>query len=230
MSSSLKKQIRIAIIGSMGSAKHGDKALYTKELWLAMVEKAKSYLFQAWIQDWTLVEKVTLISGGSAFADHVAVEVFKHWKEENKPVELQLFLTTPFDKTYSQFDESEELASNNQYMNRGKHTNRSFDYFSKVMERDMIKDFAFVQNMYPNEVHFRLSERGFKDRDRMIARTCSHMLAFTFQEGPAPKPGGGTAYTWSQCFVHSSLKHHVSLLTLQQDSQKKITSFFFGSK
>lgn len=225
----------VSIIGTCGAVRSTDRNRLTKPIFQLMVEKAKSVLFETWIQNWDLysVEKnpIILISGGAAWADHVTVQVFLDWIKEQKPVKLEIHVPHTVNTETVQFVE----GSRNGFSNPGKSANQSFAYFSSQMGRNMIQDFITLQTIPQCTIYTHYT--GFKHRDRVVAKKSDRMLALTWGDSTSePKEGSGTAFTWS-CFNPSekSYKIHIPLSTLettlikqQEDQQQKsaLTRFF----
>lgn len=85
----------IAIIGSAGRGLDVNKI--TKELWSKMINKAEEIIVKEWGLEW---KNVRLVSGGAAFSDHVAVELFLKHPDD---VALTLELPSAWDARNKQF-------------------------------------------------------------------------------------------------------------------------------
>lgn len=125
-----------------------------------------------------------LVSGGAAWADHVAI-----WAFGTELVkELHLHLPAPFN--------GYEFAG--EYGSSGAACNWYHKQFSQIMGFDSIDHIRQALN-FKNVTH--TTQRAAKGyaamaaRNKLVAAECTHMVAFTFGEGDVPADGG-TKMTW----------------------------------
>lgn len=140
----------------------------------------------------------TLVSGGAAWADHVAIWAYGTGLVKN----LILHLPAPF------FPENRFQGPS---MSAGQTCNHYHKLFSETMGFDSMGHIS--QAIRQERCHWTLEPVGpgygaFAARNRKVANTCSHMVAFTFGEGGVPADGG-TKMTWDM--AADKLRIHVPL-------------------
>lgn len=131
-----------------------------------------------------IVEKITLISGGSSWGDFVAVYLMKKYPER---FILLLFLPAFFDETG--FDVENKC---------GRILNDLHNEFKGQTGIDSIKEMNDV--MEKNEdgtVFHEIVVAGFYARNNKIAAECDAVIAITTEGGDPATPG--TSYTWKLC-------------------------------
>jgi len=176
---------KIAIIGTAGRDK--TKPM-TRELWQWMLDDAKQ----------RVPRDAHLVSGGAAWADHLAVELFL----TNHVGELTLHLPAPFEHRFIGPGHSSASAAN--YY----HT-----MFSKVIGVDTLMALDAAVKREGIDGTFEPAAPGYAAmfaRNAKVARAES-MLAYTFGTGDEPADGG-TKNTWDQC---RGKRVHVPLPTLR---------------
>ena len=176
---------RIAIIGTAGRDK--SKPM-TKALWLWMVDHAKG----------AIPVGHHLVSGGAAWADHLAVQLFLDGHASKLTLHLPAPISTIGQGFISVGQDSGGAA--NYYHRR----------FSQVIGQD-----TFLQLLkaiqYGADVTVQLAGNGYQGmfaRNKLVARDAEALLAYTFGEGDAPADGG-TKDTWDKC--RAATKLHVPL-------------------
>lgn len=197
---------RVAVIGSAG--RRDDAVRMNRRLYDAMHAELAAAV-RAW-------GAAACVSGGAAFADHLAVRAFL----EGLVGDLVLFLPARF--ACGRY--AEGAAAND----AGRTANRYHRAFSRACGLDSGAELAeAVRRGARVEVH-----AGFKRRNLEVAAACTHMLAFTFgavrepvdlREGDAGfrsaalagLKDGGTAHTWGECWK-ADAKRHVSLAWLER--------------
>lgn len=193
---------KVAIIGSAG--RNEDAKKMSKELFEAMVTKADRMITSVFKLD---KSKVILVSGGSAFADHVAIRLFLNGQFGG----LELYLPCDF-KTDSFTESSKE----------GVYLNKLHTSFSKVVGINSLMDVAKVKTLGA-----RLTvSKGFHARNTEVAKS-PFLIAFTFSPGKVPKTGSGTSDTWKKCV---GMRLHVSLSSLTSTSKGFLTKFLVKRK
>lgn len=199
-------EVRIAVIGSAG--RRDDAARMTRPLYEAMYAELGEAL-----RRWSAS---ACVSGGAAFADHLAVRAFL----DGLVRDLVLFLPARF--AGGRYVEG--AAAND----AGRTANRYHRDFSAACGVVSLAELALAIDRGARvEVH-----QGFKRRNLEVAAGCTHMLAFTFgavrepadlKEGDggfrsaalAGLKDGGTAHTWGECW-RAERKRHVSLSWLER--------------
>ncbi len=191
---------RVAIIGSTR-----DPCL-NRNTFIFMVEKSKELIDKEYNN-----QKIELVSGGSAWADHVAVRLFLEEKEKYK---LTLYLPCEW-KDNQYFDNGLKKLEKN---NPGKLENNLHKCFSKKMGYDTLREISQAIEMGAN---IDTSGKSFKERNILIATNCDYLIAFTrsTENFLTRGKGGGTFNTWQQCNVK---KIHISLFEkLERNSPKE---------
>ncbi|ANB50478.1 hypothetical protein [Powai lake megavirus] len=122
-------------------------------------------------------ENIILVSGGSSWADHIAISLFLTGKFKG----LHLYLPTYFN------------CSENKYINdyQGLMLNDLHTNFSKIIGINSLDQLSKAINN-PNcitNIH-----KGFFERNTKIAQYCDHLIAFSFGDIPT----GGTLDTWKK--------------------------------
>ena len=174
--------MKIAIIGTAGRDK--TKPM-TKELWDWMKRDAMG----------RTSPDDHVVSGGAAWADHLAVWLFLN----NHVSELTLHLPAPFSK--GRFEGPSRSA--------GSAANYYHQLFSRVIGEDSLAQIAACEFMDNVNSTFEPEAEGYAAmfaRNRKVAQA-EEMLAYTFGEGVVPADGG-TQNTWNQC---RGTKTHISL-------------------
>ena len=182
----------IAVIGTAGRDR--EKPM-TKELWTAMTADLQRRLLPVDV----------LVSGGAAWADHLAVHAYlKGWCQE-----LKLFLPAPFQAAAFIGPRSSSASAANYY----------HQLFRQATGVNSLKEIhkAIVKGA---EVNFEPSMPGYTAmfaRNRKIASAANAAIAYTFGLGGQPADGG-TLNTWKQ--IRSTDVSHVALDELLQQHQK----------
>ena len=164
---------RLAIIGTAG--RNEDGVTLTSAHYDFIYDTCKQLLVDHGFE--------CVISGGSAWADHVAVKLY------NEGLIANLVLYLPF--TFSSGVYSSDHLNTLHRKFSSKCGINSLDEISKAINRGAV-------------VHY---GNGFHDRNTLIAKNASKLIAFTFGVNE-PKPGG-TFDTWNKT---SCPKLHISLL------------------
>jgi len=175
--------VRVSIIGSAGRKEDASKM--DKGLYLDMFKKAYSFLDR-----YHLLNTAALVSGGAAYADHLAVSLYLN---DSVP-ELKLYLPSRFDVTESKFFGYPDSKYANYY-------HREFSL--KMGGNTMLGISKAIAKGAETEVVM-----GFKNRNLEVAK-CDLMIAFTFGPGNKPKERSGTLHTWNNS--NAPIKIHVPL-------------------
>jgi hypothetical protein len=161
----------IAVIGTAGRNKADP---LTSLLWEGMTQHLCG----------GLLPNDKLVSGGAAWADHIAVHAFINGYCN----ELTLHLPAPF--VNGQFEGA--------YGTSGGAANYYHKLFSKVVGEDTLGQITCAINMGAH-VTYEPVANGYgamARRNAKVATDCSHMLAYTFGAGDVPADGG-TLMTWN---------------------------------
>lgn len=191
----------VSIIGSAG--RNDDGPLMSKGLFDAMVKDALRIIKD----DFKLTpQEVCLVSGGAAWADHVAVALFLGGFGF---ASLKLCLPC-------KWVESQHLDTgvDDWKTNPGRSANAYHRAFSKKLGKDTLFDIELAQQLGAVLVE----GKGFHERNTDVAKS-DFLIAFTFGLNGKPKVGG-TLDTWQKA-APSTRKVHVSLATLRTQSLKR---------
>ena len=177
----------LSVIGTAGRKPVGDRInleLYNKA-YNALVEYVESLNI--------LAKDLLLISGGAAFADHLAVRFYNEYYKSG--IKLLLHMPAQFDKGNSEF-----------YGN--KDANIANNYHQLFSQKCKINSLNEISQAYKNGMLDRIHD-GFFARNRLVALG-QNMIAFTFSSTGEPADGG-TSNTWKQC---KGNKLHIDLGSL----------------
>lgn len=176
---------KIAIIGTAGRDK--TKPM-TKELWSWMVAHAKAHI----------PEHSHLISGGAAWADHLAVWLFIQGHADQLTLHLPAPMETEFIGPYK------SAASAANYYHK---------LFSARIGIDTLDEIVTVSGLPGCHGTVQPAQAGYGGmfaRNALIAHDAEAMLAYTFGDGKIPADGG-TLDTWNKCQCDPIYKMHVQL-------------------
>lgn len=190
---------RVAIIGTAGRGKEP----MTLALFDAMVQAARETMTHTLGLD---PKECQLVSGGAAWADHVAVALFL----QGDVAGLTIYAPCAFVGAAAGF---EDTGAADWRINPGKSANHYHARFSKAVKRDTLAEIAAAQQQGARISVGHTAAKGFHARNKSIAAAATHMIAFSWGEGPAPSDGG-TAHTWNQCKLDSTYKKHIGLRQL----------------
>lgn len=185
--------MKISIIGTSGRKNDNTNKL-TPDLLEKMVKSASSIIKEVFSQE----ENITLISGGAAWADHVAVILFL---SSNK-YKLKLYTPSPFDST-----KFKDTGVVDWRLNPGGTLNYYHRAFSKSLKKDTLEDIAksikkgaIIDSEYSS----------FHQRNTIVAKS-NIVIAYTW--GDDYPIDGGTFDTWKK-IPKESVKIHFSLKNL----------------
>lgn len=136
-----------------------------------------------------------LISGGAAWADHVAVQLFLQGQG------AALTIYSPCEFRLGRFADN---GNSDWRHNPGNAANYYHRLFTRKVERDTLAEIvtAATRGAIINTEH-----HGFHARNDAVAKGATHMIAFSRSATGAPTDGG-TAYTWNKCPLPAALKIH----------------------
>ena len=186
--------MRIAIVGFAGGHLPADAPVLTGAHFRVMVQRAEQIIGELVGSSWDAVE---FVSGGAAWADHVAIRMHLDRPETKLTVWAPCFMR----------QDGRFLEKNNV----GRLANRLHHQFSQATGMDSFADLSRVRN----SVDMRCS--GFHQRNERIADGCDYMIAFSWASGAEPTEGG-TRHTWSLC---RAPKIHVPMGSLAIGTPKR---------
>lgn len=188
--SQIKSYHTVAIIGTAGGSKDDNNVRLSKEVFDKMVIEAHTTITKVFGID---TKNVILISGGAAWGDHVAVELYKSGNYRG----LEIYFPCEW-KNGTHFDSGKY----DWRTNPGRLSNSLHKTFSKKIGRDSQEDFTLVSKS--DNVKFKFGT-GFHTRNTQVAKS-EYMIAFTFETIK-----GGTADTWNKS---KGTKQHIDLDSL----------------
>jgi hypothetical protein len=181
--------MKISIIGTAGRKEDGAKM--SADLFNRMLLKTQEIIEQ----NVSNPKHLTLVSGGAAYADHIAVRLFlERPKELADHILLHLFLPAPFNTATNKYEGG--------FKSSGSIANYYHSLFSKKMEYNTMTDItSAIQQGARIEVF-----KGFYARNIEVGKT-DLLIAFTW--GVKGVKAGGTKHT----FTHSTApkKIHIGL-------------------
>lgn len=190
----MKPEVHKPAFAIIGTAGRSNKELLSPKLWAAMKENAQSN-----IQDLGVNH---LVSGGAAWADHLAVWAFNNALCSS----LTLCLPAPFDVNSQRFVQKkpfEKSAANA--------SNYYHEMFTKQINENTLAQLAQAIERGATviaEPHS-LGYGALFARNKKVANLSNlGVLAYSFCEGDTPS-SSGTLSTWKQ--INSEMKIHVNL-------------------
>lgn len=180
---------RVAIIGTAGRRSDGDRLTF--ELYQKMCERVDSAVRH--------LRDLDLQSGGAAWADHIAVELFLHGVGRS----LTLHLPAPLVRVGQrlEYDEAVEAGRTANYYHRLFDEKVPGFARSGVWQSMACLDLALARGAVAH------TGNGFHDRNLRVG-DCDVLIALTFGRGAVPKDGG-TKHCWDHSMA--PLKLHVPL-------------------
>lgn len=179
--------MRLAIIGTAGRDR--DKPM-NAHLWDAMCDDLQQ----------RLLGNEHLISGGAAWADHLAVHAYHSgWVKE-----LTLFLPAPLGPDGFIGPTRSAASAANYYHQR----------FSQATGRRSYEELCALAGSHGATLHAELPAPGYSAmfaRNKKVAQAANGVIAYTFGHGDSPADGG-TLNTWQQ--IRGTEKVHVDLSAL----------------
>ena len=193
---------RVAIIGTAGRINDARNRTLSLKLYQAMIEAAARCIEDTFGLD---LRECVLVSGGAAWADHVAVDLFLQKRVRGLTLLLPSNLTAvPGAFGYVDTGVVDFIK------NPGGTSNHYHRLFSKKLGRNSLEDLHRARDA---GAHIDVSTPGFFARNGGIARHCTHMIAFTWSTNGVPSDGG-TLKTWKQCKLDPEHKKHIALGSL----------------
>ncbi|KAL6041651.1 DprA-like DNA processing chain A [Balamuthia mandrillaris] len=194
---------KVGIIGTAGRG--ADAARLHKDLFDAMVYQAIHLIEEEFKLEW---ERVHLVSGGAAWADHVAVTLWNMGKclEKRQPSKLTVYMPCPWDFKQQRYHDDGRVDWRS---NPGGTSNYYHRLFSQKLQCNTL---AGIHQAASSGAVLDSSHKGLFQRNTAVAANVDCLIAFTF----LPFSDGGTKHTWDSC-PSSVRKVHVPLDTLLTD-------------
>jgi hypothetical protein len=187
----------VAVIGTAGQ--RGDATRLSREVFDKMCARAAAIV----LDEWKLPPaNLTLVSGGSAWSDHVAVHLFLR-DNRFSSCRLHLFLPCRF--------QNGKFADEKSWHHCGDVLNDLHRSFSDKAGLNSLSDLQ--QCAAHRSATLDCTSRGFFARNIRVARKATRLIAFSTQSGPRPIDGG-TAHTWKHATAPAHLRRHISTQAL----------------
>lgn len=189
------QKIKLAIVGVSGNDPLDKKKLCLEHM-IYMTTTAMDYIKNV---IGTNPSEIILVSGGSAWADHVAVQLYLTGEFAG----IELYLPSRFDikqKKYINTHEGRKLNSLHAECQEKTGVN-VFEELTKTVSRKAVK--VTIQ-------------RGFLARNTLISKNCDYLVAFTFNPDSPQK--GGTFDTWKKTTHKNKMNYDLSIV----NTNKKI--------
>eukprot|EP01102_Stenamoeba_stenopodia_P017610 TRINITY_DN6342_c0_g1_i1.p1 TRINITY_DN6342_c0_g1~~TRINITY_DN6342_c0_g1_i1.p1 ORF type:complete len:259 (-),score=47.26 TRINITY_DN6342_c0_g1_i1:287-1063(-) len=188
-----KRRIRIGIVGTAGRKLSGGKPM-TKELFQHMLQ-AVTETIEGLGSEWN---EVHFISGGAAWADHLAVVLFL----EKQAAGLKIYIPC---KWIGAGEGYHDTGKKDWRTNPGRTANIYHENFSSIVGRNSFIDIDTAQT---RGASLDATHPGYHNRNTAIALASDILIALTWSEGNEPTEGG-TLDTWKKCT--RGKKIHISL-------------------
>lgn len=176
--------MKVAIIGTAGRGTSFQNL--NIEVFLKMLADTEKKLKN-------LGKKLILVSGGAAWADHLAVDLYLRNIYKN----LILYLPAAFEK---------EQFIDNGFKSPGNTANYYHKKFSEKVGRNTLKEIALTKEKGAQHFIF----NGFHARNLEVAKS-DILLAYTFGSGQEPADGG-TLHTWKNSTASIKIHQPIQLL------------------
>jgi len=190
----VKKRVRVAIIGTAGRGEDV-KRMLDKSMYNRMVQKCAQIILDEWKLD---PSNLTFVSGGSAWSDHCAVDLFLY-DERFKASQLILYLPCQFKIDKFQDEKSWHTC--------GQTLNALHATFSTAIKRSTLDDIGQIEK---RGGVLDCKNRGFFARNVKVGQVSDYMIALSSSKGVSPNDGG-TAHTWKNSKTVNTQRKHVSL-------------------
>lgn len=192
---SVFKDVSVAIIGTAGRGLEATD--WNADSFGKMCVKAASIILDEWKLDPT---NLTLVSGGSAWSDHVAVELFLN-DTRFRQSKLVLYLPCQY--------KNKQFADERSWHRCGQLLNELHGTFGTKLARSTLED---LHKAKERGATLDTSSRGFFARNLRVG-TADYMIAFSTASGNRPNDGG-TAHTWRNATTPPHRRSHVSLTSI----------------
>ena len=178
--------MRISIIGSAG--RNDDQDKLNREIFYKMYNTADNKLNEI-IKECNLDYKdIELISGGSSYADHIAIHLYFRYHKNGINLTLHLpykFINCSF--THNALNNYHKIFSTKCGINSLQHIQIALNTGAK----------HYVHN-------------GYHDRNNYVGNT-DYLIAFTFGRNGSLKPGG-TKNTWDNSSCKNKIHYNITSL------------------
>ncbi len=161
-----------------------------------------------------LPDRIHLVSGGAAWADHVAVNMFRSLPER---FDLTICGPCPWDREKKRFHDT---GVRNWKVNPGGTANYYHELFRQAARIDGLTQIDECHDFETGKFTY-ISGDGFHERNNLVVEFADYVLAFTFGHGDEPADGG-TLHTWKLAKAAGITCRHVSIPALQGHPTKEV--------
>lgn len=166
--------IKLGIVGTSGKNHYDKKVLAPKHMtWIT--NNVRQYIENVLH---TTCDKIMLVSGGSAWTDHVAIQLYLTGEFAG----LELFLVSKFDIKQKKYINTHE----------GRALNEMHKYCQEQTGIDVFND--MVKAIHGKNKAKVIIQRGFNARNTLLSKNCDHLMVFAFVRDMPEN--GGTYDTW----------------------------------
>ena len=174
--------ITISIIGSAG--RKGLLYKFKRDIYDKMMKECKEIVDE--VRQVNETEDITLVSGGAAFADHLAVDLYL----EGYVNKLVLHLPCDWDYENKQYVSTGEQDWRT---NPGGTSNYCHNQFSARFDKNSLEE---IHRAIEKGAVINSKNKGFHNRNNLVAKS-DYILAFS--TGNNEPDTSGTKYTWNKC-------------------------------
>jgi hypothetical protein len=174
----------IAIIGTSG--RDHDIPKLSNHSFLDMCTKTEALLESMFNISETMGQSICFVSGGAAWADHVAIHMYKKYPNS----QLRLHLPASFDTSRKEYINIKGTC--------GPLSNFLHNRFSEISQLHSLVELADAI-LDTDRVKTKYYADGFYARNVAIATSCNTLIAITLSKSKdEPPPTGGTRMTWNR--------------------------------
>ena len=193
--------IKLGIVGTAGRNPIDKKTLGISHMkWMA--ENVQCYVEHVIC---ATPSNVILVSGGSAWADHIAVQLYLTGEFAG----LELYLPSKFDIKQKKYVNTHE----------GRTLNALHLECKNKTGMDIFEELTRAVSKKATKVTI---QRGFLPRNTLIAKNCDHLIAFTFS--PNAPSDGGTFDTWKKTKHDNKTNFDLSLVVPSPEETKPVNN------
>lgn len=202
---STSSTVTISIIGSAG--RKNDANIVSLDLYNKLLSKAEQIITEEFKLNW---QDITLVSGGAAFCDHLAVSLFNKYHDNIQ--KLILYLPCKYDRSKERYHDN---GQSQWFNNPGRTSNYYHDNFIRKTGINSLKELGNLINN--DKVIFNEPDdksKGFHARNSLVAKS-NYMIAFTGGSDSLDNLTiGGTSDTWKKCKTNKENKVHITFKDL----------------
>lgn len=182
----MSEEMKIGIIGPSG--RNGKISKITKTKYQKMIDNASKKIQE--LKDATNADEITLVSGGAALSDHIAVELYLKGAANN----LILHLPCGWSEKHCNFINDQKSINDffggERKLSTSDKANNLHKLFSSHLQKKSLEEIQLAIEKGAQIFVW----KGFYARNAKIAKESDILLAFSFGDSVE----GGTKNTWDQ--------------------------------